>query len=267
MLLSTQTRLGNQITVAGGLVNGQPPVNVNLLLEANLGELARQLDRRTAPQGFTPEELGSAGPWVFMVDITPTWPVVPPANFAVNPLKLRISMGSGGTNHQLEFDAVGGAVVQVPTSVLRVEVFWDRLPQTTGMIGNYFRIPDSVIVRGTIQRANVVPNARRSFLCNLQTGVAPGVFVVSQGPIPPYSYDWMVYSVQAGAMYANLSNAQMQGPLGQSTIHEIFAAQLLAAVQAGYRFPVPPLAENWEINIDRAAVAVDTVTIDFGVGF
>jgi hypothetical protein len=175
-------------------------------------------------------------------------------------------MGSGGTNHLLEFDAVGGAAVQVPTSVVRVEVFWDRLPLTTGLPAGHFQIPDSVVVRGTLQRANVVPNARRSFLCNLQAAVAPGV-VTTQGRIPSYSYDFMVYSPQGGALYANLSDVQMQGPIGLATIHEVTAAQLLAALQAGYRFPVPPLAESWEVNIDTAAPAVDVVVIDFGVGF
>lgn len=267
MILSTQTRLGNQLRVAGGFVNGQPPTDPQLLLEANLGELSRQLDRRTAPGGYTPEELGEAGSWVFMVDISTTWPAIPPANFAVNPLKLRIMMGSGGTNHTLEFDAVGGATVQVPTSVVRVEVFWDRLPTVLDGAGNpvdYFRIPSEVIVRGTLQRANVVPNARRSFLCNLR---AAGVgFQTTRGSIPPYSYDWMVYGPQAAAIYAGLSDVQMQGPIGLSTVHEMTAVQMLAALTAGYRFPVPPVAESWEVNIDLAVGGLDITIIDFGVG-
>src|SRR3989337_1923166 len=87
----TQTRLGNSVIFPGGIVNGQPPSNERLWLETNLAELATNL---------SPQELGAAGPWVFMVETTVTaadWPAPPPAgSYQVIPLKLRFTIGSRG---------------------------------------------------------------------------------------------------------------------------------------------------------------------------
>ena len=251
-----QTRLGNQIVMPGGLVGGQPPVNPILLIEANLEELSRAV----ANGELALPDLGF-GPWVFMVDIVPTW--APPAGgWAVNPLKLRFTMGSGGTHHLLEVDAVGGAAVQVPTATVRVEVFWDRLPQTLGVGLPPFEIPSSVIVRGTLHRANVVPNARRSFLLGRNAAGA----VATNGLIPPYSYDWMIYSIGASTLYiAASANILACSSPAVNIITLTTGPQMLAAVATGARFPVPPMVDFWQMADGGPAVTVGL--IDFGVGF
>ncbi len=250
--VSTQTRLGRELLFLGGLVNGQPPTTVETLLEVNLGELSKQL---------SPNELGSAGSWVFMVDIEPRWAPPPGGTFPVNPLKLRFSMGSGGTRHILEIDAVGGAALQIPTATCRVDVFWDRLPDTIGALPA-FEIPASVVVRGTIQRANIVPNARRSILL-ARSAAAPAT---TNGLIPPYSYDWMVYSLQTSNVYAAASsNVFSCSSPAITNITLLTGPQMLAALVTGARFPVPPMADLWQIVHGVAANTV--VLVDFGVGF
>ena len=252
MTTFNQTRLGNSITVLGGIdpTTGQPPVAKTLLLEANLMDLTTQLP--IAYLGY--------GPWVFVVSITTTWPTFGPTDYPTNPLKLRFAMGSGGASHILEIDAVGGAGVQVPTAVCRVDVFWDRLPVNVGPIPRWV-IPTSVVVTGTLHRAHIVPHARRSFITPLGgigAGVAPG------GAIPPFAKDWMVYAPQAAPVYGAGGNMAMLTFTG-GAIHGITGPQMLAALVTGGRFPVPPGAERWQLIVP--APASDPTVVDFAVGF
>jgi hypothetical protein len=251
-----QTRLGNQITVPGGiLANGQPPPNPILLLEANLGELSNAVeagDLKLPELGF--------GPWVFMVDIEPIWGA-PAGGVPVNPLKLRFNMGSGGAAHRLEIDAVGGAALQVPTAVCRVEVFWDRLPTFVGAVPA-FEIPTSVIVRGTLHRANIVPNARRSFLLARDAAAA----ATTNGLIPPYAFDWMIYAQGASSVYAAASSNIFACSSPAITIISLTTGpQMAAALATGARFPIPPMVDFWQVTY--AAPANFVTLIDFGVGF
>ncbi len=248
-----QTRLGNSMVVNGGLSGGQPPLERSLLLEANLWDLCTEL-----PIGY----LGF-GPWVFVVDVTPTWDPAA-AGLQVNPLKLRFSMGSGGASHILEIDAVGGAGVQVPTAVCRVDVFWDRLPTPNiAGAGAPWVIPTSVVVRGTLHRSSIVPHARRSYLANLRDLVTPTTTV---GPIPPFAKDFMVYTLQGGGGYAAGSQITMEqsSPIAV-VMTTVTGAQLLAAYIAGGRFPVPPGVDSWEFTY--VAPTTDILQVDFGVGF
>lgn len=252
----TETRLGNQVVMPGGIMaNGQPPTDQLLLIEANLGELSRAVEQGDLAM----TDLGF-GSWVFMVDITPTW--APPAGgWAVNPLKLRFMMGSGGTHHTLEIDAVGGAALQVPTAVCRVEIFWDRLPATLGQLAP-FEIPASVIVRGTFHRANIVPNARRSFLLARNAAGA----AATNGLIPPYSYDWMVYAIGASTHYiAASANILACSSPAVNIITLTTGPQMAAALATGARFPIPPMVDFWQMADGGPAVIVGL--IDFGVGF
>lgn len=251
-----QTRLGNQIVMPGTLINGQPPTDSILLMEANLGDLSKAVDAgelKLTDLGF--------GPWVFMVDISPTWPAPAGGAVPVNPLKLRFNMGSGGTSHRLEIDAVGGAALQVPTAVCRVEVFWDRLPASIGAVAAY-QIPDSVIVRGTLHRANIVPNARRSFLLARDAVGAS----TTNGLIPPYAFDWMIYSQLGSPVYlAASSNIFACSSPAITIISLTTGPQMLAAVATGARFPIPPMVDFWQVTY--AAPANFVALLDFGVGF
>ncbi len=257
-----QTNLGNQIVMGGGLVGGQPPVDSVLLIETNLHDLSMAVE---SGQLKLPE-LSTSGSWVFVVDEIPTFPTIGGADVAINPLKLRFTMGSGGTHHVMEIDAIGGAVIQVPTAVCRVEVFWDRLPPLLNGAGALpWVIPTQVVVRGTFQRANAVPNARRSFYIGRDAALGPGQYF-ERGRIPQFAYDWMIYAPQVSSIYTGVtSNAQMQAGAGFGTVHEVTGGQLLAALITGARFPVPPGADQWEVNIDLPQG--DIVQIDFGVGF
>jgi hypothetical protein len=125
-----------------------------------------------------------------------------------------------------------------------------------------FQVPTSVIVRGTIQRASIVPNARRSFIM----GRDAVLLVQTQGRIPPYAFDYMVYSTHASSAYAAGSSLILrQSAATVTTIVDTIGPELLAALATGARFPVPAMVDAWEFN--NAAPANQVVILDFGVGF
>lgn len=256
----TQTRLGNRITVDGGVTldettgTFQPPTSRTLLLEASLKELCREL---------SPQELGTSGPWVFLVESSVAdndWPV--PSGPFVVPLKIAFSMGSGGAVHELECDAFPHAAIQVPTATCRVEVFWDRLPPCS-LGGPNWTIPNHVTVKGTLQRANVKPIAHRSFLLPAEGLPVVTIFGLA---VPRFARTVNIYSwFQGGSPFAAAAVLEFFTGVPGSPVSSYTGPQLLTAMVTGARFPVPAMVNNWVYTYGGGLVS--PVFLDFGLEF
>jgi len=281
----TQTRLGNSVIFPGGTLvqadgSNQVLSTTRLLLEVNLAELARHL---------SPQELGSAGSWVFLVETTiedrdwPPFPPLPTGSIRVCPLKLRFTMGSGGAVHQLECDAHPHAAIQIPTATCRVELFWDPLPPILfpgpppPAIPLVYQIPDQVRVQATIQRANVIPIAHRSMLLTLDQTAGVGF---SFGKVPRFARDFQLVSFDTSILgVPQGGNVYLAGWIPVGSQFDFFTGdvaaatflatwsgpQLLTALVNGVRLPVPAMAENWEFAY--RAPALNVIVADFGVAF
>ncbi len=240
-------RLGNSISIPGGLVDGRVPTVRELLLEANLGDMPA-------------EDRYSPGSWVLTLVAreivgNPPDPDDSPAAF-VNPLKAVIHLGAGASTNFFEIDVGSGAVVPLPAAYVRIFLEWDPLPPT-GDLPDPWRIPDRVDVTGTLQRGNTAGLARRSLLTQRGLSVP-----VTRGRIPTFARDVAVYGdLQLGPFVDGARFSLLESP--NVFLLTLTGPELLALVKSGDRLAVPGSATSFRFF---APTLVEPARVDFGLG-
>jgi hypothetical protein len=246
------TQFGNQVEAPGvQTAPGQPwqPWR-RQLLEGNVNELWED--------GFA-----DAGSWVLTVTSTILQPPSGAPGAGVVPLVCKISLGGGGATHTAEVDAFPGFTLQLPTPACKVDVMWDRFPESASLAAGYgLKIPELVRVRGTIQRGNLATDAYRSYILN-RSGTAGGAGLVTAGTIPQFAKNVMVYSSRgiadaAHQVYAAGSYLALQQVTGVFNT-DLDGTELDAAQRLAFQFPVPPGSTGWRVLVVAAENRVGTI--------